>query len=310
MEFKDYYALLGIRKNASTEEIRKAYRRLATKYHPDKNPGDKTAENKFKEINEAKEVLTDPKKRKLYDQFGKDWKHYQAAGAKGDFDWSKYARPSGGKTYTYQSDAGDFGDLFGSSGFSDFFETLFGGRTASYQQNRSSRIKGQDRNADITISLEEAYHGTKRRISLNGQTINLNIKPGIQDGQRLRLGGKGSPGRGGGATGDLFLTIKTAHHSRFQRQGNDLYITVQVDLYTAILGGKVEVSTLNDNIKIDIPKETKNGKTLRLKGMGMPLYNHPGQYGDLYVKISVTIPDNLSKKERDLFQQLRELRNR
>jgi curved DNA-binding protein len=309
MEFKDYYNILGISKSASTDEIRKAYRRLATKYHPDKNPGDKTAENKFKEINEAKEVLTDPEKRKLYDQFGKDWKHYQAAGAKGDFDWSKYARQGSGKRYRYSSNVGDFSDIFSGGGFSDFFETLFGGRTGRTQYERSTRMKGQDHIAEITISLEEAYHGTNRKISLNGQTLKLNIKPGIQDGHRLRLSGKGSPGAGGGASGDLFIKINLAKHPYVQRQGDDLYIDMKVDLYTAILGGKTEVQTLNGKIKVDIAKETKNGKTLRLKGMGMPLYNQRGKFGDLYLNVVVDIPSNLSKKEEDLFRQLRAIRN-
>jgi len=169
-------------------------------------------------------------------------------------------------------------------------------------------MKGQDHIAEIIISLEEAYHGTNRNISLNGQTLKLNIKPGIQDGHRLRLGGKGSPGVGGGVSGDLFIKIKIAKHPYFQRQGDDLYIDTHVDLYTAILGGKAEVHTMNGKIKVDIAKETKNGKTLRLKGMGMPLYNQRSKFGDLYLKVAVDIPSNLSKKEQDLYRQLRALR--
>ncbi|MFQ5709895.1 MAG: DnaJ domain-containing protein, partial [bacterium] len=196
MEYKDYYKILGVGKNASVDEIKKAYRKLAAKYHPDKNPGDKVAEQKFKDINEAKEVLTDPEKRKLYDRFGTDWKRYKEAGA-GDFDWSKYAHQGGGRTYTYHR-TGDFSDFFGGEGFSDFFETLFGGgggfRT---RRTRSTAVKGQDLKADITISLEEAFQGTARQISLDGQSIKLKIQPGIRDGQQLRLTGKGSPGRGG-----------------------------------------------------------------------------------------------------------------
>lgn len=315
MEYKDYYDILGVSKNATEEEIKKAYRRLANKYHPDKNPGDKSAEEKFKEINEAKEVLTDPEKRKLYDQFGKDWKHYKNAGAQGDFDWSKYTgQPGGGRTYYYSSgDFGDVEDLFGGGGFSDFFEMLFGNRGGTRTRTGRTRtqrtgFRGQDYTAELNITLEEAYHGTTRQITVDGQNIKLNIKPGVRDGQKLKLSGKGGAGANGGAKGDLYITIRVADHPRFRREGDDLYTDIDVDLYTAVLGGKAEVQTFKGKVKVDIPRGTQNGKVLKLKGMGMPVYNQKSAFGDLYVRINVQLPRHLSKKEIALFEQLRDLR--
>ena len=321
MQFRDYYKILGVSKNATAEEIKKAYRRLATKYHPDKNPGDKSAEERFKEINEAKEVLSDPKKKKLYDQFGKDWKQYQAAGAQGDFDWSKYtdqSRQGRGRTYYYSSRgsrgggfSSDFEDIFaGGGGFSDFFETLFGNMRPNRETytRRASAVKGRDVTAEIEITLLEAYHGTSRQFKLDGQTIKLNIKPGIKDGQKLRMSGKGSPGVSGATSGDLYITVKVGQHSYFKRQGDDLYMDKPVDLYTAVLGGKIDVNTFKGNIKVDVPKETESGKVLRLRGMGMPISDKPSKFGDLYVKIILQIPKNLSTQEQDLFKQLRDLR--
>ncbi len=311
MEYKDYYKILGVSKNASTDEIKKAYRKLAAKYHPDRNPDDKASETKFKEINEAREVLTDPEKRKLYDQFGADWKQYKAAGAQGDFDWSKYARQGAGgrRTYSYQT-GGDFGDIFGDTGFSDFFETLFGGGLGGFgARSRQARpAKGQDARAELTVSLEEAFHGTARQVTVDGQTLKLSVRPGIQDGQELRLTGKGQPGMRGGASGDLYLRVRVAEHPRFERKGNDLYCELPVDLYTAVLGGKTELRTLDRTIKVDIAPETQNGKTLRLKGLGMPHYKQAGR-GDLYARITIQVPRNLSKKERELFEQLQKLRS-
>ncbi len=310
MEFKDYYSILGVSKNATTEEIKRAYRKLAAKYHPDKNPGDKAAEQKFKDINEAREVLTDPEKRKLYDQFGADWKHYKEAGAQGGFDWSKYARAGAGagRTYTYRS-TGDFGDFFEDDVFSDFFQMLFGRGFGSGRgrERRRTGFKGQDVTAEITISLEEAYSGASKQFSINGQTIRLNIKPGVQDGQVLKLSGKGSPGWNGGPAGDLYLTVKVAPHPTFERKGDDLYCEFPVDLYTAVLGGKTELRTLRGAVKVDIPPGTQSGRTFRLKGLGMPRYNQSG-HGDLYARVRITVPTSLSPREKELFAQLKQMR--
>ncbi len=308
MEYKDYYSILGVSKSATTDEIRKAYRKLATKYHPDKNPDDKNAEAKFKEINEAKQVLSDPDKRKLYDKFGADWKHYKDTGEKGDFDWSKYARHDGntGHTYYYQS-SGNFDDIFGSEGFSDFFQTLFGrdfrGSQAAYPRAK----RGTDLNTEITISLEEAFRGTSRIFEVQNQKIKLNIRPGIVNNQKLRLAGKGVPGQNGRPAGDLYINVKISPHPRFSREAKNLYQDLPVDIYTAILGGKVEVHTLGGQIKVNIPRGTQNGKLLRLSGQGFPSENSRSK-GDLFLRVQLQIPETLSSEEYELFKKLQKMR--
>lgn len=306
MEYKDYYKILGVEKTATQDEIKKAYRKLAMKYHPDKNPDNKEAEKKFKDINEAHAVLSDPEKRKKYDQFGRDWEMYERAGAQqGDFDFSKYGGGRGQRVYWT---TGDFKDVFGDVGTDDFFEMLFGERFQARPGGRGDGFKGPDLRAEATISLEEAYHGTHRLVELGGKKIKINIKAGIRDRQVLRISGKGAPGMGGGKAGDFLLNVRIAEHSRYRRKGGDLYADVPVDLYTAILGGKVEVKTLRGTVKIDIPREAENGKVLKLKKLGMPVYGKKNAFGDLFVKISLRIPKNLSKKEIDLFKQLSDIR--
>lgn len=310
MEYKDYYKILGVAKSASIEDIKKAYRKLAAKYHPDKNPGDNAAEEKFKDINEAKEVLSDPEKRKLYDRFGSAYKQYQRTGQPGDFDWSQFSsgrrggQSSGGGSFSFE-------DLFGGSG--DFFETLFGqpfGGGRGRRSWRSAAARGQDLTADATITLEEAYHGTSRQLSVGGETIKFNIKPGAKDEQKLKMSGKGAPGQNSGSRGDLYITVRVTPHPRFERDGDNLICDLPVDLYTAILGDKAELRTLRGTIKVDIPPEAENGKVLRLKGMGMPVYGQPDTFGDLYTKISVKIPQNLTSEEVELFKKLKRLRER
>ncbi len=314
MEYKDYYKVLGVSKNATKDEIKKAYRKLAVKFHPDKNKGNKEAEEKFKEINEANEVLSDEEKRKKYDQFGENWQYYQQSGQQGGFDWSQYANPGGGQQYySYSGDAGDFGG----SGFSDFFETLFGGggfggsqsRTRRRGSSRSAQLRGEDLSAELSITLNDAYHGAEKIFDLDGQSIKLKIRPGIADGQVLKLGGKGGAGHRGGSAGDLLLKIKVLSDPVFERKGNDLYTNLNVNLYTAVLGGKAPLRTFKGTINISIPKESQNGKVMRLQGMGMPVYGKSGQFGDLYAKINVDIPTSLSSKESDLFKELQKLRN-
>ena len=308
MEYKDYYKILGLGKNATADDIKKAYRKLATKYHPDKNPGDINAETRFKEINEAKQVLSDPEKRKLYDKFGADWKHYKDAGEKSDFDWSKYTRQEGapGHTYYYQRN-GNLDDIFGSEGFSDFFQTLFGRGFRGSRVEHPRIQRGKDLHAEITISLEEAFHGTSRMFELQKQKIKLNIKSGIENNQRLRLAGKGEPGNNGHPAGDLYITVKIAPHPRFSREGKNLYQELPVDIYTAILGGKLDVQTLGGHIKVNIPRGTQNGKLLRLSGQGIPAYNK-GAKGDLFLRIQLQIPESLSSEEYEMFKKLQKKR--
>jgi curved DNA-binding protein len=307
MNYKDYYKLLGVAKSATPEEIKKAYRKLALKYHPDKAKGDKAAEEKFKDINEANEVLSDPEKRKKYDQFGEDWKHYQEGGAQpGGFDWSKYA--GGGEERAHRTSREDFDSMFSGQGVGDLFELLFGQRGGSTRRRRTAPVKGDDIEAETTLSLEEAYAGATRLISLEDQTIRVSIKPGIVDGQMLRIAGKGGAGMNGGPGGDLYLTIRIMPHPEFDRKGNDLHCDVLVDLYTALLGGKAQVKSLKGAVNVDIPKETPNGAVLRLRGLGMPVYGRKNEFGNLFVKVLIQIPEHLSDQETDLFRKLADLR--
>ncbi len=316
MDYKDYYKILGVDKSASQSEIKSAYRKLAVKHHPDKNKGNKQAEEKFKEINEANEVLSDPEKRKKYDRFGSQWQQYQqggygGGGQQGDFDWSQFANQGGGqRTYHYE---GDLGDIFGNSGYSDFFETLFGqGLGGSSKRTktggRAQSIKGQDLEAELEVTLDEAYIGVSKVFKINGQSIKLNIKPGIADGQVLKLPGKGNPGFGNAPAGDLLINIRVVKHPEFERTGDDLHAELNVDLYTAALGGKSAFKSLKGNVKIDIPKGTQNGKVLRLQKLGMPKYGKSDEFGNLYLKINVQVPTNLTHKETELFKELQKLR--
>ncbi len=314
MEFKDYYKILGISKKASQDEIKKAYRKLAQKYHPDRNPNDKKAEEKFKDVSEAYEVLSDPEKRKKYDELGSDWKKYEQAGAgTGGFDWSKYASQGGfggrGRTYTYQ---GDFEDVFG-GGFSDFFEQFFGGGFGTQTRGRRSNFggfgqqsaaKGQDLKASLDISLSDAYQGAEKVVNVQGKKLRIKIKQGIKDGQTLRLKQKGGQSPAGGPNGDLYLTINVKEQKGYQRDGNDLYIDFPVDLYTAVLGGDAHLKSLNGALKFKIPAGTNSGTNLRAKGKGFTDYDNPGKKGDLYAKVLVQVPQKLSKKEKELFREL------
>jgi len=303
MNFKDYYKILGVERNASADDIKRAYRKLAIKYHPDKNPNNKASEEKFKEINEANEVLGDPEKRKKYDQLGESWNTHQQQGNPNDnFDWSRWSGSQGNRGY------GNQGSGFGGEGdFSDFFESVFGQRFGG-SSSGSVQMKGQDYQAEIEIPLEEVYHGSTRRIKVNDQTLQIKIKPGVKNGQVLRLKGKGAKGKRGGAQGDLLLTVRFANNPDYEVKEHDLYCTISVDLYTAVLGGKQVIKTLKGNMRIDIPKETENGLVLRLKGLGMPIFEKADQHGDLYAKINITMPKKLTAKELALFKELSELR--
>ena len=312
MEYKDYYKILGVEKDATQEEIKKAYRKLAMKYHPDRNPGDKSSEEKFKEITEANEVLSDSEKRKKYDQLGSNWKQYQYAGANGANDiFSQFNRGGGSGGYHFE---GNLGDLFGNiGGFSDFFESFFGSRTrqrtASNPFTQAQASKGTDLEANLNLTLEEAFNGAQKQFSVNKKTIKVNIEPGTHEGKKLRLRNMGAPGNRGGANGDLYLTIHIIDHPFYEVKGDDLYYNLDVELYTAVLGGNVQIHTLdNKKINIVIPKETDNGKLLKLKKMGMPRNGNQSDRGDLYVRILLQIPKKLSKEEKKLFEKLAELR--
>jgi curved DNA-binding protein len=311
MEYKDYYDLLGVDKGASDKEIKSAYRKLARKYHPDMNPDDKRAEERFKEINEAYEVLSDPEKRKKYDRLGADWHRYQQMGGQpGGFDWSQWTTGGSPGFDVRYGTPGDMEDLFGGGAgggiFSDFFNQLFGtgrpGRQRSYQ-TRSRR--GQDYQQEVEISIEEAYHGTSRILDKEGRRLEAKIPAGAKTGTKIRLAGEGGPGMGG-SPGDLYLIVKVKPDPRFEREGDDLRSTVQVDMYTALLGGKVRVDTVGGSVMLTIRPETQNGCTMRLRGKGMPKLRQKGVHGDLYVKIDVQLPTDLTPEQRQLLEKMRE----
>jgi len=303
MIYKDYYKTLGVEKIATPADIKKAYRTLANKYHPDKTKGDKAAEEKFKEINEANAVLSDPVKRKKYDQFGADWKHYEEAGAQpGGFDWSKYASSRGGQSR--RTNMNESGGMFTDEGVNDLFEMLFGERSGQRRGRQNIVIKGEDLETETTLSLEEAYHGTTRLIRLNDQTIKVTIKPGVADQQILRIAGKGGRGSSNAQNGDIYFTVRIAPDPEYHRKGNDLRRNLTVELYTAVLGGKTQIKTFKGKVTVNIPKGTPNGKELRLRGLGMPVYAKKNEFGNLLLKVDILLPEHLSDEEIDLFRKL------
>ena len=321
MDFKDYYATLGVAKTASEKEIKQAYRKLARKYHPDVNPGDKSAEARFKEINEANEVLGDPEKRNKYDELGANWRMYEQAQAQG-------ARPGGaspfGGQWTYSPGGGGFrpmteeevSDMFGGeeSPFSDFFRTFFGGEPTSGRRARPRprNRKGRDVEHELELDLEQALHGSVQRLGIQhgGETRNVEVRipPGVIDGSRVRVGGEGERGTGDAGSGDLYLRIKLRPHPRFDRKGRDLYTKVRVPITTAVLGGEVDVQTLaGKSLRLKIPPGTQNGQVFRLRGQGLPATSTSGTPGDLYATVDIVVPRTLSDDERQHFEALAEL---
>ncbi len=312
MEYKDYYKILDVDRNASEKEVKRTYRRLARKLHPDVNPGDKGAEARFKEINEAYDVLGDPEKRAKYDRLGASWQQWQRAGRDpGGFDWSQWASPGAGATRVNFADLNELLGGAGGSGFSDFFSSLFGGMAGGARPQAQVRPrKGQDLRQPIDITLEEAFRGTTRTLIRDGRRIQASIPAGAKTGTKVRLTGQGTPGNSGGPAGNLYLTITVLPHNRFERKGDRLHTQIPVDFYTAVLGGKTEVETLAGSVQLSIPAGTQGGQVFRLRGKGMPKLRHKDEFGDLYAKVTIQIPKCLSKQEKELFTQLAELRKR
>lgn len=327
MNYKDYYSTLGLKKNASKEEIKKAYRKLARKYHPDVNPDDDTAVKKFREISEAYEVLGNEENRKLYDQLGSDWKRYKQGGSQGaDFNWQEWARSQGARNrqHAYSRSAED---VFGGGDFSDFFEQIFGGGFNMGQQGqRRARTgadffdpsygrgathvpqKGKDIHAELDITLEEAYNGTEKSVRVNKKQMKIKIPKGIYDGRRLKLKGRGQSGSQGGEPGDLYIRINIRPHELFTRENDDLHATVNVSLYQMLLGGVTRVPTMTGSVKIKVPPESQPGKVMRLAGYGMPVFQSENRKGDLFVTLQVALPEKLNDKEKKLFRELADLR--
>lgn len=301
MAYIDYYNILGVNKGASQDDIKKAYKKLARKYHPDLNPNDPDAHRKFQEINEANEVLSDPEKRKKYDQYGENWKHADQFEAQQQ-QYGQYQNGGfggGGGSYWSASDDG--------SGFSDFFESMFGGRSGRSSGGGSHMFRGQDYNASLSLSLADAAKTHKQVISVNGKNLRITVPAGIADGQTIKLKGQGGPGVNGGPAGDLYITFAITDDGRFKRVGDDLYVTVPLNMYTAILGGEQIVETMDSKVKLKVSPGTQNNTKVRLKGKGFPIYKKEGQFGDLIVTYTIEIPTNLTDKQKELFREIQSL---
>lgn len=298
MAFIDYYKVLGIDKTATADAIKKAYRKLARKYHPDVNPGDKEAEKKFKEINEANEVLSNPENRAKYDKYGENWKHGE--------EYEKVRQQQRQQSQGY----GGFssGDFDGED-YSDFFQSMFGGQGfgRSSRGSASGKFKGQDVHAELNLNLRDAATTHQQTFEINGKKVRITIPAGVYDGQQIKLRGHGNPGFNGGPHGDLYITFNIAPDSQFERIGDDLRTKVSIDLYTAILGGDIKVETLQGAVNLKVKPETQNGTTVRLKGKGFPVYKKDGQYGDLFVTYEVKLPTNLSAEQKEIFEKLKNL---
>lgn len=298
MAFIDYYSVLGVDKKASADEIKKAFKKLARKHHPDLNPDDKNANLKFQQINEANEVLSDPVKRKKYDEYGENWKHADQFEQAKQSQQQQYA-PGGW-------DTGGYTGNFDEGQFSDFFESMFGSRMGG---GRQAQFRGQDYQAELPLTLREAYTTHQHTFTINGKSVRITIHAGVADGQKIKLKGHGAPGANGGPPGDLFITFKIADDPVFKRAGDDLYLNVELDLYTAVLGGELQVDTMDGKVKLTIKPETQNGTKLRLKGKGFPVYRKNGSFGDLYITFTVKIPTNLTEKQKELFRELSQIQS-
>ncbi len=303
MAFIDYYKILGIDKNASADDVKKAYRKLARKYHPDMNPNDKEAEKKFKEINEANEVLSNAENRAKYDKYGEHWKHGEEY---------EHAQQQQRQQQQYSGNYGsgfsgaDFGE---GEDFSDFFQSMFGGSGGGFGRSSrgsaSGKFKGQDVSAELSLGLRDAAKTHQQTFEINGKKVRITIPAGVYDGQQIKLKGHGNPGMNGGPNGDLYITFNISEDQDFKREGDNLRTSVDLDLYTAVLGGNINIQTLDGFVNLKVKPETQNGTTVRLKGKGFPVYKKEGEAGDLYVTYNVKIPTNLSEKQKELFQHLK-----
>jgi len=302
MDYQNYYETLGVQKGATEKEIKSAYRKLARQHHPDVNPGDKQAEERFKSINEAYEVLSDPAKRKKYDRLGSDWNRWQQqGGSPSDFDWTQW-----GSGRQRHGNVEDLGGIFGGGGFSDFFGQIFGsmGGRRGFEYRRMPQ-KGRDRIQEIEITLQEAHQGAIRVLTKGGNQRRVRIPAGARTGTKVRFTGEGNPGQQGGGAGDLYLLVKVIDDPRFERKGDNLHSPVEVDLYTALLGGKVPVQTPGGTLMLTIKPGTQNGQTFRLRGKGMPKMRKKDEYGDLYAKVDVRLPTDLTRRQRELLEEMR-----
>lgn len=295
MEFIDYYKILELPQTATEADIKKAYRKLARKYHPDLSPNDKEAEKKFKEINEANEVLSHPENRKKYDKYGKDWKHAE------EFEKSGY-NPNQQQSSGRRKESSEF-----SGDFSDFFESMYG--HADGGRNRATKYRGQDLNAELRLPLKDVYQTQKQTLTVNNKSIRITIPAGVENGQIIKISGHGAPGANGGPNGDLYITFSIADHPDFKRDGSNLYTNADLDLYTAVLGGEIVVNTFDGKVKLKVAAATQTGTKVKLKGKGFPLYKAEGRFGDLYITYNIKIPTDLTEKEKELFTTLSKLRS-
>ena len=301
MKFVDYYKTLGLDKSATEKDIKKAYRKLARKYHPDLNPDNKEAEKKFKDINEANEVLSNPENRKKYDKYGKDWKHSE------EFEKAQQqAHSRQRQQQQYQGSSGTGG--FTEEDFSEYFESMFGGGRSSSRQRSAPKYRGQDYHTELHLNLEDVYESHKRVLTVGDHKIRLTIPAGLEDGQVIKISGKGGKGVNGGPNGDLYIKFFIENHPKFRRHGNNLYATEHIDLYTALLGGEFTIDTFKGKVKLKVAPETKNGTKVKLTGKGFPVYKKENQFGDLIITYHIDIPTNLTEKERELFKELQKLR--
>ncbi len=301
MEFIDYYKILDLTKDATESDIKKAYRKQARKYHPDLNPNDNAAKAKFQQINEANEVLSDPEKRKKYDQHGHDWKQRDEA--------HQYQREHAEQHQQRAGRAGEqFSGNFSEHDFSDFFESMFGG--GARQQGRSQvKFRGQDVNAELHLDLKDVYKTDKKTLTVNGKNIRLTIPAGVENGQTIKIAGHGGEGVNGGPNGDLYITFIITNTTKFKREGNNLHTTADLDLYTALLGGEITTDTFDGKVKLIIKPETQNNAKVKLKGKGFPIYKREGEYGDLFITWQIKMPENLTEKEKELFLELSKIKS-
>jgi len=296
MEYIDYYKILGISKNATQEEVKKAYRKLARKHHPDLNQHDKEAEKRFQQINEANEVLSDPEKRKKYDQYGKDWKQAE------HFESARQQQSS----RQYQHQAG--GQSFSEEDFSDFFASMFGGMGGGRQSSRQAKFRGQDFSAELQLNLLDVLENQKQTLTVNNKKIRITIPAGVENGQTIKIAGHGGEGRNGGPHGDLYITFNIINNTAFRRDGANLYKIVDIDIYTAVLGAETVVDTIDGKVKLKVKPGTQSGAKVKLKGKGLPVYKSSGQKGDLFITFNVKIPENLTEKQRELFTELSKIK--